>query len=128
MTPGFQSTAARVETSDGRNCVLLEPLVYVRMTGEIITVPAGTTTDGASTPRLLWRLIPPFGRYWPAAVLHDYLYRFTDRPKDVCDSILREAMLSLGVDEVTTETIYEGVNLGGWKAFREDRKDLISKP
>jgi len=38
------------------------------------TVPAGFSTDLASVPRLLWWLIPPFGMYERAAIIHDYLY------------------------------------------------------
>ena len=38
-----------------------------------ITVPAGFTTDLASTPRFIWALYPRWDRYAPAAVIHDYL-------------------------------------------------------
>ena len=38
-----------------------------------VTVPAGFITDGASVPRLLWWLFPPVGRYFLAAVVHDWL-------------------------------------------------------
>jgi len=37
-------------------------------------VPAGFVTDFASTPRALWSVIPPTGRYQLAAVVHDFLY------------------------------------------------------
>ena len=39
-----------------------------------IVVYQGFNTDLASTPRLLWILYPPLGRYTRASVLHDYLY------------------------------------------------------
>lgn len=38
-----------------------------------IRVPEGFITDGASVPRLFWLLLPPWGEYGQAAVLHDYL-------------------------------------------------------
>ena len=38
-----------------------------------VTVPAGFQSDGASTPRIFWSIIPPWGIYGQAAVLHDYL-------------------------------------------------------
>lgn len=38
-----------------------------------IKVPADFVTDGASVPRPLWWLFPPVDRYFPAAVVHDYL-------------------------------------------------------
>ena len=121
MTPGFQNAFVYTKSADGRNFVLVEPLVYVTAAGEIITAPPGTTTDGASTPRILWRVIPPFGPYWPAAVLHDYLYRSSQKPKAECDSILLEAMLWLGVEQVEADAIYEGVKLGGQSSFDSDR-------
>lgn len=118
----FVDPFVSVTTGDGLTCTLLAPLVYVAKSGDVITVPAGVTTDGASTPPVLWPTIPPFGKYWLAAVMHDWLYRFSDKPKDECDSLFLEAMESCGVDDVTAHTIYEGVHLFGWKAFREDRE------
>lgn len=38
-----------------------------------VVVPAGFVTDGASVPRPLWPLFPPTGRYFAAAVVHDWL-------------------------------------------------------
>ncbi len=122
---GFSKTTLRVETSDGRYFTLLEPLVYTSDAGEVITAPAGTKTDGASTPPELWPLIPPFGTYWLAAVLHDFLYRIDKRPKVECDKLLLEAMLSLSVEKALRDAIYEGVVLGGLPSFAEDRKISI---
>ena len=36
-------------------------------------VPAGYLSDGASVPKPFWWLLPPWGRYGQAAVLHDIL-------------------------------------------------------
>lgn len=47
---------------------LLEPLCLLGH-----KVPVGFTSDGATVPRILWALFPPVGRYFLAAVLHDYL-------------------------------------------------------
>ncbi|MGA2160527.1 MAG: DUF1353 domain-containing protein [Dehalococcoidia bacterium] len=122
MNNGFVDAFISTTSGDGRIFTLLAPLVYVTKNGEVVTVPAGTPTDGASTPAGLWVTIPPFGKYWLAAILHDYLYRFTSRPKDECDNLLLEAMESLGVDEIEAHTIYEGVHLFGQAAFDEDRR------
>ena len=70
------------------------------------------------------RLNRPQFESWMAAFLHDYLYRSTNIPKDVCDSLLREAMEDLCVDWVERDAIYEGVALGGQSSFDEDRKPL----
>ena len=119
---GFQPTPMKVSTDDGHNFTLLQPCNYLCRSGELITIPAGTTTDGASTPQAVWNVLPPFGAYWKAAVLHDYLYRVTKRPKHECDDLLKEAMESLGVDEPEILTIYAGVVVGGEVAFEEDRE------
>jgi len=118
----FKNTDLAVRTSDGRNIVLLEDLVYVTEAGETIIVPVGSTADGCSTPREVWNLLPPFGQYWLAAVLHDFLYRKTTRTQAECDLLFLEAMKSLDVDLLIRETIYEGVHLGGSWAFNDDRR------
>jgi Protein of unknown function (DUF1353) len=60
---------------DGQDSVLTQNLQYrVLQTNFVIVVPAGFVTDFASTPRALWSVIPPTGRYQLAAVVHDFLY------------------------------------------------------
>lgn len=118
---GFQPGPMKVSTDDGRSFTLLQPYNYLCRSGELITIPAGATTDGASVPRFFWREFPPFGTYWKAAVLHDYAYRCLSKPKEECDNLLLEAMESLGVDEISAHTIYQAVSLCGGLAFEEDR-------
>lgn len=64
----------------GRNLwVVTEPFKYFigsPNSGRYVLVPAGFLTDGASVPRLLWCLIPPWGKYGQAAVVHDYLCEY----------------------------------------------------
>lgn len=119
---GFSEESLFVSTPDGLNFTLCMAFTFTRKNGEAITVPIGTKSDGASTPRLIWREIPPFGIYWRAAFLHDYLYRDTERPKAECDDIFLEAMESLGTPAIESRTIYEGVHLFGWASFDGDRK------
>ena len=119
---GFSTPTLKVETEDGRNFTLLAKFTFTRPNGEVIVVPMGAQSDGASTPQAMWNLLPPFGVYWKAAFLHDYLYRYTQRPKDECDMILKEAMEALGVSWLDRDSIYDGVVIGGESAFNEDRK------
>lgn len=121
MSHGFKDSLVYTKSADGRNFVLVEPLTYVSAAGETIVVPAGAHTDGASTPRILWRAIPPFGPYWPATILHDWLYRATKKSREECDDILLEAMRALDVSETLADTIYAGVRVGGQSAFDADR-------
>lgn len=55
-------------TFEKTNYRLLEPLELCGF-----KVPEGFVSDGASVPRVFWSLFPPVGRYFLAAVLHDYL-------------------------------------------------------
>lgn len=43
------------------------------VTPEVI-VPKGLITDGGTIPRVLWSLFPPYYKYLPACVVHDYMY------------------------------------------------------
>jgi hypothetical protein len=133
MQNRFQNLPFKVSTLDGRNFALLSDVFYISKDGTRYCMIAGSESDGASTPQAVWNLIPPFGKYWPAAFLHDCAYRNTLRiwdglnwvqaglEKDECDSLLKEAMESLGVNPVELETIYEAVSIAGRAAFYKDR-------
>ena len=61
---------------DWRLWRLEQPLCYEvgeKGSGRTITAPAGFVTDGASVPRFLWAVLPTWGSYSRAAVIHDYL-------------------------------------------------------
>lgn len=118
---GFNKTKLAVLTGDGRNVRTLEDLVYEKKDGERIIVPRGTESDGATVPQIFWNILPPFGLWWLAAVLHDYLYNYTERPKEYCDDVFLEAMESLNVPLLIRETIYNSVKYGGEIAFTNDR-------
>lgn len=126
-----------VRTRDGREFTIEEPIDLASDTGARYRVPAGAVTDGASTPALLWVRLPPFGPYWLAAVIHDSAYRGTllrqlendqwapamlNKPQ--CDALFLDCMAALGVDFETKNELFEGVHIGGWKAFNDDRKIL----
>ena len=51
--------------------------------GQVIEVPVGFRTDGASIPRLLQGLLPAWGRWSRAAIIHDYLCRAIDDERPV---------------------------------------------
>lgn len=127
MSAGFDKAQVDIESGDGEHVVLLEPLTYTSRDGESITIPIGTTSDGASTPRIFWRALPPFGPYWRPAILHDYLYQSGRFVRSKCDALLREAMLSCGVSGFTAWVIYTGVRMGGWVAYNAYRKKEASK-
>ena len=104
---------------------LTRHLICVLNHDEVVVVPIGFRTDLASVPRVLWALLPPFGRYDAAAVLHDYLYFAPARmTRADADAVLYEGMLALHVLPFTRWSIYLGVRLGGWVAWRRYRRFL----
>jgi hypothetical protein len=134
----FLNLPIQCSSNDGLNVIITAPLYFLAASGDNYMVPVGATSDGASTPHEIWPLLPPFGVYWPAAVLHDAAYRntlmvkranagFSDwalaaLPRDRCDDLLKEAMRDLGVSEADIVEIYEGVHLCGEDSFVGDRK------
>lgn len=105
-----------------------------------IVLPKGTLTDGASVPRLLWPLVPPTGRHFAAAILHDDLYRrncrhmvqrFTneawveinppimplENPRKFADELFRDVMAYFQVPAWKRGAMYRAVRWFGWKAY-----------
>lgn len=87
-----------------------------------VRVPKGFVTDGASIPRVFWNILSPFGDYFGAAVIHDFLYsKFNkDFSRDEADAIFLEGMTASGVPFLRRTTIYTAVRLFGWTCFRGD--------
>ena len=107
---------------DGRRWRLLSQFEYhvgALGSSDRIAVPIDFITDFASVPRPLWALLPPWGRYGKAVVLHDWLYADQSRKRKAADLILLEAMEVLGVGKLTRLAIYSGVRVGGWLAWRK---------
>lgn len=109
---------------DGANYELLSEFSYYRENDkdDILVVPSGFVTDQASVPRIFWSIIPPFGRYGKAAVLHDYLYDKTctyNYSRKDCDKIFYEAMRACKTKKITAKILYYGVRLGGRSRFRK---------
>lgn len=105
---------------DGRNWELDAPLEYVPGNAAMITVPAGFVTDLASVPQIFWNILPPFGIYDNAAVLHDWLYRNHRFTRRRCDWLLLEAMAELGTPLWKRWVIYGAVRAFGWIAWRRE--------
>ncbi len=64
---------------------------------EKIKVLCGFQTDFASVPRIFWWLVPKWGKYGKAAIIHDYCYWDQDYSRKRSDEIFPEAMRVLGV-------------------------------
>lgn len=69
-------------------------------------------------PRLFWNMIPPWGAYGQAAVVHDLLCEYltvvrNGKPVKItraeCDNVLNQAMQNLGVPTAQRLMIYGAV-------------------
>jgi hypothetical protein len=91
------------------------PLVY-RGRRDEFTVPAGFRTDFASVPRVAVWLIPRFGRYTPAAILHDWLCTVGIATGQVtsreADGLFRRIMRESGVPVLRRWLMWAGVRWG----------------
>lgn len=109
---------------DGRRARLLQPFrVRLRELGErVIEVPQGFETDFASVPRFFWRVVPPWGRYSPAAVVHDYLYSTGKVSREEADRAFLTLMQRLGVPAWKRSIMYWAVRWFGGPAWEGCRK------
>ncbi len=112
---------------DGKTWIVLSDFRYEVGTlgsGDVINVKIGFMTDFASVPRFLWVILPRWGRYGYAAVIHDWLYWEQSRSREAADRILFEAM-SVPVFRVPTwqkYLIYWAVWAFGSIAWRRHRR------
>ena len=99
---------------------LTAPLVYwchsLRHGTRQVHVPAGYRSDYASIPRFARPLIPSWGRWAEAAVVHDWIYSdgwdlFT---RVEADEIFRAAMRDLGVAAWRRWLMWAAVRIGGF--------------
>lgn len=95
--------------------ITLEQCVY-QGKRDTFTVPAGFMTDFASVPRATVWLIPRYGRYTHAAILHDWLIQAEIStglisPRDV-DGLLRRVLREVGVPPVQRWLMWTGVRWG----------------
>jgi hypothetical protein len=112
-TPRFRKLLKLSPLQDGKWWVLLEDVQY-----NGFVVPKGFTTDFASTPRFLWWLLPPYGRYAAAAIVHDFLYHRGVMTRTTADRVFLEAMGSLGVLLGVRYAMWAAVRAFGWMAWR----------
>lgn len=91
-----------------------------------IVVPPGFETDLASIPRLPGVYLLFGGKGRVAAVIHDWLYRFSKFHRDFCDEVFL-ALLEHEEPAWRRNLMWAGVRLGGWM-FWHKRPDQGSRP
>ena len=82
----------------------------------VVHVKPGFRTDGASIPRILWRVFgsPYDPDIFPAAIAHDALYRGEIVPRKDADIAFLRMMEKSGVPEKKRRLVYRGVRWFGW--------------
>lgn len=114
-----------ISTLGEKEAVLMEPWSLYRVEDYFdIVIPAGTTTDGASIPRLLWRVCghPLQAPRVYAALLHDWLYRngwhigISRKEADKCYYAL---LRHFGVSGWIAGTEYYALRLFGGSHYRK---------
>lgn len=115
--------------ADGKTWVIVRNFGYdvgAENSGDHIGVAIRFQTDFASIPRLFWVILPKWGRYGNATVVHDWLYWTQTRPRREADAILLEAMGVLGVTPLVKYAMYWAVRLFGWLAWYRNQADRAS--
>lgn len=102
----------------------------VRYKDRQVTVPEGFESDGASIPRLFWRVITPAdSRIIRAAFVHDYLYR--KQPKNwtrqEADELFRLLCIRDGLNPALAWTLYYALRIFGGAAWRENSDQKLVK-
>jgi hypothetical protein len=123
----FCKQAEFEQMPDGRHWRLTDWFAFWTSATGSIAVPKGFVTDMASVPKLFWNILPPFGRYTDAAVLHDYLYRTQVYPRATCDRLLLQAMKASRVKWWQRTIIYLNVRWFGGIAWRDDSRRIPVK-
>ncbi|WP_378739510.1 DUF1353 domain-containing protein [Nocardia brasiliensis] len=106
----FVGSGPVVEEIDAQFWRVVEPLVYQGDSQEFV-IPAGFRTDFASVPRALVWLIPRYGAYTRAAILHDYLRSANVVSIADADGIFRRCLQELGVSVPRRWMMWAGVRL-----------------
>ena len=80
----FTDTLLVSPLADGKTWILRKEFGYdvgAKGSEDQVNVPALFMTDFASVPRLLWAVLPRWGRYGNAAVIHDFCYWAQERTR-----------------------------------------------
>jgi hypothetical protein len=85
---------------------------YTSANGEV-NVPTGFITDGASIPFMFRRIFSPTGRYFGAAIVHDYILS-TQWDWSKANAQFEQELNALGIIKWRKVSILTAVRLYGW--------------
>jgi len=114
-----------------RVAILDAELIYDSPEFGLVQIPFGFESDGASVPKFLWSLYPPFGAYLEAAVIHDWFCVLGDAGTSPIGSqgtarLFLEVMEVLGVGRWKRTKMYWAVRIAGprFKSSKAEHKSL----
>ena len=116
-----------ISTLGEREAVLMESWTIWRVEGFTdLVIPAGATTDGASIPRLLWRVCghPLQSPRVYAALAHDWLYRNGWRlgiTRKEADRIYRALLRHFGISAWRAAIEYTALRLFGGAHYKKGK-------
>lgn len=127
--------SARQLTDDWRLWILTASLIWREPDGLAVIVGDEFVTDGASIPRFLWAIYPPFGPWARAGVLHDYLcclvaagYPHPIAPtRSAADAVFYRALAALEIPPRDAFCLWLGARLGTWFGVRASMIDHNQK-
>lgn len=109
--------------------ILIEPFevhVYYGYVHRMIVIPKELIFDYASSPRIVWSIIPPYDpKYSAGALTHDFLYQSQYFPRKVSDDLLLAALIARGVPAWKRNIMYAAVRIGGGSSYGKYKKKLI---
>lgn len=110
------------EATETGNILTLKRGFTVKWHGRRLRIPRGFESDGASVPRLLWRLVSPCVHQCTirAAIAHDFLYRTTPEgwTRKDADQFFRDICKRDGLTDLQAELAYVGLRLFGWSSWQ----------
>jgi hypothetical protein len=120
FSEGCKVVVEQLETSD-KEWKVREPFSY-RARRDTYEIGEGMLTDFASVPRVFVWLLPRYGRYTKAAILHDYLWREKAANGEMdwidADGVFRRAMRELRVPFLRRWMMWSAVR---WAALLKPR-------
>ncbi len=122
--PGFETPLRFEWIHDHALWRVLEPIVYTGEPGRRFEIAADFVTDFASIPQWAQSFVPKIASHLPAAVVHDWCYRYAgalDITRGEADRIFLRIMERNGVAPMQRRLMYRAVRVGGrslWDQYR----------
>jgi len=100
---------------DSRGMILMHTLEFTCSKGMLWTARTGDHIDGASIPRLLWRVVgsPYSGKYRIASIIHDVYCDSKIRPSPEVHRVFYEMMIASGLSKSKSWIMWLAVRVFG---------------